>query len=181
MSSLVKRLAYEAAEPFGRVGAEIVRKGVPLLASMICLVVSAVFLTIALANFLYRMTGAETEAAIIGGVYLFAAILASVIARRGRKMPETGAEAPSPPARKLSGQKLSGQPPTQPRSAPDFSEQIDRVIAPALNTLGDAGLARERAILEAVSAAAKELKPAAGVVFAIITGVLIGRRLTKRP
>lgn len=184
MSSLVKHLASEAAEPFERLFAQIVRKGVPLFAAVACLATSAVFLTIALADFLHRTTGAEAEAAIIGGVYLCAAIIAFVIvARRKNALPNAGRGLPDArgESRPRPLESEARQLAPEPKQTSDFSRQIDGIIAPVLNILHDAGLERERAMLAAGAATAKELKPVVGVAFAIITGILIGRRLSKRP
>jgi hypothetical protein len=178
MTSVIKRLADDAAEPFERLGTQLLRRGASLIVGIACLVVSLVFLTAALNNFLQNVVGPEIATLCVGGIYLCAAILLFIFAAIGlQESSVSNQENPHP----LPITSKVEQPPSQPQGESEFTRQIDGIIAPVLNVLRDAGLERERAMLVAGSAITKELTPLTGVVFAVVAGFLLGRGLRTRP
>jgi hypothetical protein len=178
MSSLVNGLARDAAEPFERLGARILRQGAFFMFGFPCLLVSLVFLTIALNDFLQTRAGTEIAALSIGGAYLSLAFisLAAGVAMRGR--PDPGQETTVATKVEAAGEEMA---PRQSNDPSEFIRQIDGIVEPILGVLHDAGLQRERAALLAGAAIAKELKPLTGVVFALVTGFILGRKLHERP
>ena len=179
MSSLVNGLARDAAEPFERLGARFLRQGALFIFSLACLLVSLVFLTIALNDFLQARAGTEIAALSIGGAYLSLAFISlAVVGVAMRDTPDSGQETPIAPRVKVAGEETA---PMQSNAPSEFARQIDDVVAPILGVLRDAGLERERAALLAGAAIAKELKPLTGVAVAIVTGFILGRKLHARP
>ena len=67
MSSLIKGLARDASEPLEQLGARFLRQGALFIFGLSCLLVSLVFLTIALDDFLQTRAGTEIAALSIGG------------------------------------------------------------------------------------------------------------------
>jgi hypothetical protein len=161
----IKRLAHEAAEPFERIGAQLLRRGALLILGITCLAVSLAFFTIALYAFLRTVTEPEIATLSVGGIYLCAAVIFLGLARAGTR--------PAIPG-------VVGNTPWQSKGPNGFSRQIDRMIAPVFDALRDAGLERERAMLVAGSSILKEVTPLTGVALAIVTGFVLGRRLRKR-
>jgi hypothetical protein len=179
MSSLIKRLASEAAEPIERTSAHLLKKGALLVSGLSCLVVSLVFFTVALNAYLTSFAGNEISALVIGGAYLSAAlILLLFVGSSSRQAADSGHAMPVPlPIKSASEQIRAAQSSEQ---NDDFSRQIDGVVAPIHDVLRDAGLERERAALLAGAAIAKELKPLKSMVLALATGVVLGRSLRMR-
>ena len=177
MSLLINGLARDAAEPFERLGARFLTQGALFIFSLACLLVSLVFLTIALNDFLQTRAGTEIAALSIGGAYLSLAFisLAAGVAMRGR--PDSGQETTVASRVEAAGEAMA---PTQSNDSREFAREIDGIVEPILGVLHDAGLQRERAALLAGAAIAKELKPLTGVAFAIVTGFILGRKLHER-
>jgi hypothetical protein len=177
MSSMIKGLARDAAEPFEQLGARFMRQGALLIFGLSCLLVSLVFLTVALNDFLQTRAGTEIAALSIGGAYLGLAFisLAAGVAMRGR--PDSGQETTVASRVEAAGEEMA---PMQSNAPSEFTRQIDGIVEPILGVLDDAGLRRERAALLAGAAIAKELKPLTGVAFAIVTGFILGRKLHER-
>src|ERR1700730_2483947 len=76
MNSLIRRLAFDAAEPIERLSAQFLKKGALCLSGLACLVVSLVFFTVALNDYVRSIAGSEIAARSIGAAYLsFALIL----------------------------------------------------------------------------------------------------------
>jgi hypothetical protein len=173
MTSLIKRMAYDAAEPFERLGAELFRKSAPVFIAASCLAVSLVFLTAALNDFLRAVAGPEIAALSVGGVYLALALILFLTA--GTEMggaPESGTPVSLPV--KAAAEK------TVAMQSNDFSRLIDGIVAPIHDALREAGLERERATLVAGAAIAKELTPLAGVAVAFVTGLIVRGTLGGR-
>jgi hypothetical protein len=166
MTSLIKRMAYDAAEPFERLGAEVFRKGALVFIGVSCLVVSVVFFTAALNDFLRAVTGPELAALSVGGVYLAFALILFLTAGTGM----IGAQESGTPVALPVTAEAEKPIAMQSKGSSDFSRQIDGIIAPIHDVLRDAGLERERATLMAGAAIAKELTPLTGVAFAFVTG-----------
>ena len=59
MNSLIKRLAYDAAEPIERLSAQFLKKGALCLSGLACLVVSLAFFTVALNDYVRSIAGSE--------------------------------------------------------------------------------------------------------------------------
>lgn len=179
MSSLVNGLARDAAEPFERLGARFLRQGALFIFGLSCLLVSLVFLTIALNDFLQARAGTEIAALSIGGAYLSLAFISLVVVGVGlRETPDSGQETTVASRVEAAGEEMA---PTQSNAPSEFTRQIDGIVEPILGVLHDAGLGRERAALLAGAAIAKELKPLTGVAFALVTGFILGRKLHERP
>jgi hypothetical protein len=178
MSSLIKGLARDAAEPLEQLGARFLRQGALFIFGVFCLLVSLVFLTVALNDFLQRREGTEIAALTIGGAYLsLAFVLLAVVGVAMRGTPDSGQETPIPSRVEAAGEELA---PMQSNAPSEFTRQIDGIVEPILGILHDAGLRREHAALLAGAAIAKELKPLTGVAFAIVTGFILGRKLHER-
>jgi hypothetical protein len=179
MSSLIKRIAYDAAEPFERLSATFLRKATLFLLGLSGLLVSFVFLTIALNDFLQSLAGTEIAALIVGGVYLSLALISlTFVGIAMRDTPDSRQGAPVAPRVKAAGEEMAELQSDEPR---EFARQIDDIVTPMLDVLHDAGLERERATLVAGAAIVKELKPLTGVAFAIVTGFIVGRSFRARP
>jgi hypothetical protein len=177
MTSLIKQLAHDATEPFERLGVQLLRRGAPLVVAVSCLVVSAVFLTAALNNFLQELIGSQLATLSVGGIYLCAAAVSFIFSATGRqKSPVSEQDSP----RTFQMRTEAAQPPAPTEGVSAFSQQIEGIVAPMLGVLHDAGLERERAALLAAAAIAKELKPVTCVAFALVTGFVVGQRLHKR-
>jgi hypothetical protein len=177
MTSPIKQLAGDAAQPFEQMGAQLLRNGALLIVAIACLAVGLAFFTIALYGFLRSVAEPEIVAVIIGGVYLCAAAFFAAFARTGtQKVPDPGERSRGslPPAASA-----AEKAPWQSEAPNGFSHQIDRVIAPVFNVLGEAGLERERAMLVAASSVVKEITPLAAVALAIVAGFALGRRLQR--
>ena len=69
MNSLIKRLAYDAAEPIERLSAQFLKKGALCLSGLACLVVSLAFFTVALNDYVRSIAGSEIAALSIGAAY----------------------------------------------------------------------------------------------------------------
>jgi hypothetical protein len=178
MNSLIKRIAQDAAEPFERLSAGFLRKATLFLLGLSGLLVSFVFLTIALNDFLRSLAGTEI-AFIVGGIYSSLALISlTFVGIAMRRAPESGEGTPVATNVKAAGEAMAKMPSDEPR---EFARQIDDIVAPILDVLRDEGLERERATLVAGAAIAKELKPLMGVAFAIITGFIAGRSFRARP
>jgi hypothetical protein len=179
MSSMIKGLARDAAEPFEQLGARFMRQGALFIFGLACLLVSLVFLTVALNDFLQTRAGTEVAALSIGGAYLSLAFISLVVVGVGlRETPDSGQETTIAPRVEAAGEETAPVPSNAPS---EFARQIDDVVAPILGVLRNAGLERERAALLAGAAIAKELKPLTGVAFALVTGFILGRKLHERP
>jgi hypothetical protein len=177
MTSPIKRLAHHAAEPYERMGAQLLRRGALLILAIACFAVSLAFFTIALYGFLRSVAEPEIAAVIIGGVYLCAAVFFAAFARTGtQKAPDPGEGSDGSLLAVSSAVKKT---PWQSKAPNGFSREIDRVIAPVFNVLGEAGLERERAMLVAASSVVKEITPLAAVALAIVAGFALGRRLQR--
>jgi hypothetical protein len=136
-----------------------------------------VFFTIALNDFLRAVAGPEIAAVSVGGFYLAFALILLLLAGSGMGGgPASGTPVALPV--KAAAEKTVA---TQSKDSTDFSRQIDGIIAPIHDALREAGLERERATLVAGAAIAKELTPLAGVAFAFVTGIMLGRKLGRRP
>jgi hypothetical protein len=173
MTSSIKRLAHDAAEPFERMGAPLLRRGVLLISAITFLVVSLVFFTTALYDFLRTLTEPEIATLSVGVIYLCTAVILLVFTGTGTH------EVPDP------GQGSHGslsiiKSAVEQKGSKEFSRQVDGIVAPVLNALRDTGLERERAMLVAGSAIIKEVTPLTGVAFAIVIGLVVGQRLRKR-
>jgi hypothetical protein len=176
MTSLIKRMAHDAAEPFERLGAELFRKAALVFIGLCCLVASLVFFTAALNDFLRAVTGPEIAALSVGGVYLAFALILFLTAGTGMgEAPESRTPVALPV--KAAAEKTVA---VQPKESSELSRQIDGIIAPINDALRDAGLERERATLMAGAAIAKEFTPWMGVTFAFVTGIMVGRKLLER-
>jgi hypothetical protein len=177
MTSPIKRLARDAAQPFEQMGAQLLRRGALLILAVTCFAVSLAFFTIALYGFLLGIVEPEIAAVIVGGVYLCTAILFAVFARTAtQKAPDPGGRSRGAlPAVASAGEKS----PWQSQASKGFSRQVDRIIAPVFNVLREAGLERERAMLVAASSVVKEITPLAAVALAIVAGFALGRRLQR--
>jgi hypothetical protein len=70
MNSLIKRLAFDAAEPIERLSAQFLKKGALCLSGLACLVVSLAFFTVALNDYVRSIAGSEIAALSIGAAYL---------------------------------------------------------------------------------------------------------------
>jgi hypothetical protein len=178
MSSLVNGLARYAAEPFERLGARFARQCALFIFGLSCLLVSLVFLTVALYDFLQTWEGAKIAALSIGGAYLsLACVSLAVVGVAMRGTPDSGRETPVLSRVEAADEEMA---PMQSNAPSEFARQIDDVVEPIVGVLDDAGLRRERVALLAGAAIAKELKPLTGVAFAIVTGFILGRKLHER-
>ena len=199
MNSLIKRLAYDAAEPIERLSAQFLKKGALCLSGLACLVVSLAFFTVALNDYVRSIAGSEIAALSIGAAYLsFALILFTVATSAFQQLPDTnsamsasfksGAEEPINSGTKepiksgteemmLSRSIEMSSPSVE---AVEFSRQIDGIVAPIDDVLRSAGLERERATLLAGAAIANELKPLTSVAFALVAGFIVGRNVRAR-
>jgi uncharacterized membrane protein YkgB len=178
MSSVIKGLAHDAVEPIERLGARFLRQGALFIFSLACLLVSLVFLTIALYDFLQAREGTEIAALSIGGAYLSLAFISIAVAGVAmRDTPDSGHETTIASKGEAAGEEMA---PMQSNAPSEFTRQIDGIVEPILGVLHDAGLRRERAALLAGAAIAKGLTPLTGVAFAIVTGFILGRKLHER-
>jgi hypothetical protein len=199
MNSLIKRLAFDAAEPIERLSAQFLKKGALCLSGLACLVVSLAFFTVALNDYVRSIAGSEIAALSIGAAYLsFALILFTVATSAFQQLPDTnsamsasfksGAEEPINSGTKepiKSGAEKMTLSRSVEMSSPsiesaEFSKQIDGIVAPIDDVLRSSGLERERATLLAGAAIAKELKPLTSVVFALVAGFIVGRIMRAR-
>jgi hypothetical protein len=199
MNSLIRRLAFDAAEPIERLSAQFLKKGALCLSGLACLVVSLAFFTVALNDYVRSIAGREIAALSIGAAYLsFALILFTVATSAFQQLPDTnsamsasfksGAEEPINSGTKepiKSGAEKMTLSRSVEMSSPsiesaEFSKQIDGIVAPIDDVLRSSGLERERATLLAGAAIAKELKPLTSVVFALVAGFIVGRNMRVR-
>ena len=199
MNSLIKRLAYDAAEPIERLSAQFLKKGALCLSGLACLVVSLAFFTVALNDYVRSIAGNEIAALSIGAAYLsFALILFTVATSAFQQLPDTnsamsasfksGAEEPinsgTEEPIKSGAEKMTLSRSVEMSSpsieSAEFSKQIDGIVAPIDDVLRSSGLERERATLLAGAAIAKELKPLTSVVFALVAGFIVGRNMRAR-
>jgi hypothetical protein len=172
MTLLIKRMADEAAEPLERRGTQFLKKGALFILGLACLMVSVIFFTIALNDFLRAIAPPEVAAVSVGGLYLAFALVLFLPAGTGMGGPrESGTPVAFPV--KAAAEKTS-------KESSELSRQIDGIIAPIHDALREAGLERERATLVAGAAIAKELTPLARVAFAFVTGIMLGRNLGRR-
>jgi hypothetical protein len=177
MSSLMRRLAYDAAEPFERLSAQFIKKGALFMFGVLSLVVSLVFFTVALNEWLKSLAGTEIAALGIGLAYLSLGLALLVpLSSASRQSPDAdhATPAPSPPKPEVETAAHAGL-------ASEFSRQIDGVLVPICDVMRDAGLERERATLLAGAAIAKELNPLTGVAFALVAGFILGRTMRVGP
>jgi hypothetical protein len=171
MTSLVKRLAQDAAEPFERLGAQFFKKAALFISGFSCLMVSLVFFTFALTHYLLAIAGTEIAARSVGGLYLAFALILLLLGGSGtRRRPESGTPV-ALPAKAAAETTVA----TQSKDSSNFSRQLDGIVVPIHDALREAGLERERATLMAGAAIAKELTPLASVAFAFVTGIMLGR------
>jgi hypothetical protein len=140
---------------------------------------SLVFFTAALNDYLRAVAGPEIAALSVGGVYLAFALILFLTAGTGRgraQAQESGTPVVLPVM--AAAEKTVA---VQSKESSELSRQIDGIIAPIHDALRDAGLGRERATLVAGAAIAKEFTPLAGVAFAFVTGIMLGRNLGRLP
>jgi hypothetical protein len=181
MNSLIKRLAFDAAEPIERLSAQFLKKGALCLSGLV--VVSLAFFTVALNDYVRSIAGS------IGAAYLsFALILFTVTTLGFRQPPDTngpdsfksGAEEPIKSGAEKMALSRSIEMSSPSVEAVEFSRQIDGIVTPIDDVLRSAGLERERATLLAGAAIAKELKPLTSVAFALVAGFIVGRNMRAR-
>ena len=199
MNSLIKRLAFDAAEPIERLSAQFLKKGALCLSGLACLVVSLAFFTVALNDYVRSISGSDIAALSIGAAYLsFALILFTVATSAFQQLPDTnsamsasfksGAEEPinsgTEEPIKSGAEKMTLSRSVEMSSpsieSAEFSKQIDGIVATIDDVLRSAGLERERATLLAEAAIAKELKPLKSVAFALVAGFIVGRNMRPR-
>jgi hypothetical protein len=92
MNSLIKRLAFDAAEPIERLSAQFLKKGALCLSALACLVVSLAFFTVALNDYVRSIAGSEIAALSIGAAYLSFALILFIVTTFGfdsRQTPTT--------------------------------------------------------------------------------------------
>ena len=87
MNSLIKRLAYDAAEPVERLSAQFLKKGALCLSGLACLVVSLAFFTVALNDYVRSIAGSQIAALSIGAVYLSFALILFTVTTFGFRQP----------------------------------------------------------------------------------------------
>ena len=195
MNSLIKRLAFDAAEPIERLSAQFLKKGALCLSGLACLVVSLAFFIVALNDYVRSIARSEIAALSIGAAYLsFALILFTVTISGFRQPPNTspdtnsamsasfksGAEEPIKSGAEKMPLSRSIEMSSPSVESVEFSRQIDGIVAPIDDVLRSAGLERERATLLAGAAIAKELKPLTSVAFALVAGFIVGRNVRAR-
>ncbi len=182
MNSLIKGLAR--AEPFERFGARRLRRGAVFIIGLFSLLVSLVFMTLALNDFLRTRVGTEIAALSIGGAYLCIALISlAFVGTAMRSKPESVDGTPvGTKVKTVAGETALGKEPAEVQSVEPktFARQIDDLVAPVLDVLHDGGLERERAALVAGAAITKELRPLMGAAFAIAAGFVLGRTLGER-
>jgi hypothetical protein len=87
MNSLIKRLAFDAAEPIERLSAQFLKKGALCLSALACLVVSLAFFTVALNDYDWSIAGSEIAALSIGAAYLSFALILFTVTTFGFRQP----------------------------------------------------------------------------------------------
>ena len=196
MNSLIKRLAYDAAEPIERLSAQFLKKGALCLSGLGCLVVSLAFFTVALNDYDWSIAGSEIAALSIGAAYLSFALILFTVTTFGFRQPldtngpdtnsamsasfKSGAEEPIKSGAEKMTLSRSIEMSSPSVESVEFSRQIDGIVAPIDDVLRSAGLERERATLLAGAAIAKELKPLTSVAFALVAGFIVGRNMRAR-
>jgi len=176
MNSLIKRLAFDAAEPIERLSAQFLKKGALCLSGLACLVVSLAFFTVALNDYVRSIAGSEIAALSIGAAYLSFALILFIVTTFGFRQPrdtngpdsfksgaqepiKSGAEEPIKSGAEKMTLSRSVEMSSPSIESAEFSKQIDGIVAPIDDVLRSAGRERERATLLAGAAIAKELKP----------------------
>lgn len=161
MFGLLARIAGGAVSPLvdqlTAFGAGLLKKLALLLLAAVCLAVVAAALTLAFGLWIATLAGPIVGVLAVAGLYLVVAIVALVLAFRGRK-PSThtanGAESAEEPTR---------------------SARVDQFTAPVLDLLQRFGFRREQLAVLVGAGLAKQLKPIPLVGVAIVAGFLIGR------
>ena len=179
MRSLIRRLAYDAAEPFERLSAHFIKKGALFAIGVFCLAVSLVFVTVALDEWLKSVAGTEIAALGVGLAYLSLGLVLLVpisSASRASADADHAKPVPLPPKPEV---ETAAMPHSSPAS--EFSRQIDGILVPVCDVMRDAGLERERATLLAGAAIAKELTPLTAIACGLVAGFILGRTMTVRP
>jgi hypothetical protein len=179
MTSLVSRIAEEAAVPIARLSGTLFIKAALFILALASAGASAALLTIALLMELEPLTGALYAMLIVGVLYLVVAIaLASAVVLW--KWPDM-----QEPAGPLGFAETPVKNGTQNRGArnppaPEMAHAFDRAAAPLLDLLHEQGMDRERLALAAGVSFAKELKPLPmmGVVLAL--GIALGHFARRR-
>lgn len=172
MNGLINQLVTQATAPVGEMSARLFKKAVLTFVLMNCMFAGAIFLTIAFFVVVQPLAGTAIAAAGMGGLYLGAAIICTVILSRdggGQAAPAAVASSPIP--------ETQGHPTPQKRA---LANNIDEAVAPILDILRDSGLDHERRALEAGASIAKQLHPFSLTVLAIVAGFILSRVLKQR-
>ena len=163
MMKLLARLVGGAVAPIvdrlAAVGASLARKLALLLVTTLCFLVALVALTIAFDLWVASLAGPIVGALAVAGVYLAIGATTAILALR-----------PTVAKRVEAGERSAASTAADQRGA-----QIDRFIAPLLNTLRNLGLRREQMAVLAGASVAKQLRPVALVGLAIVAGFVFGR------
>ena len=167
MNALIKRLIHEATAPVEKMSARLFKKAVLFFVALSCLFVSSIFLTIALFIFIQTSAGTTIAALATSSLYFGAAAICITVASR-----ESSGHTASAPAASNRVAEIPGDSPPQNLA---FANNIDEVVAPVLEILGDAGFEREHLALAAGAEIAKQLHPFSLVAFAIVAGFVLGR------
>ena len=163
MMNLLARLIGGAVAPLvdrlAALGASLARKLALFLVAAVCFVIVLVALTIAFDLWIAKLAGPIVGALAVAGVYLVVGVAAALLAIR-----------PAAPKRVEAAKQTAAHAAADQRGA-----QIDRFIAPLLNTLRGLGLRREQLAVLAGASVAKQLRPVPLVGLAILAGFLFGR------
>lgn len=177
MTSLVKQLAYGAAEPLERLVSKFLKTAVLVIFGLSCLITSLALFTVALYEYLHTVAGPELAATSVAGLYVVCALVSFLLA----KMQDANEKATQQANEKAQALPFVAEDATasamQSRQSNKFSRQIDGIVAPIHDALHEAGLERERAMFLAGAAIAKELTPLAAVAVTFVFGVMVGRTM----
>lgn len=139
MNSLIKGLERDAAEPFEQAGTRLLRKGTLFAFCLSCLLVSVVFMTLALYDFLLTVTGTKIAALSIGGAYFGIALMSlAFVGTAMRSKPESDEATPVATKVKVLGRETAlGKETAEIQSVEprEFARQIDNIVAPILDIL----------------------------------------------
>jgi hypothetical protein len=179
MTSLLSRIAEDAAAPVARLSGTLFIKATFFVLALASAGASAALLTIALLMELEPLIGALYAMLIVGALYLVAAVaLASAVVLW--KWPNAH-EAPAPLGFTETGVKKEGrEPAARNQPAPEMAHAFDRAAAPLLDLLHEQGMDRERLVLAAGVGLAKELRPWPMIGAVLALGVALGHFTRQR-
>ncbi|WP_034991787.1 hypothetical protein [Beijerinckia mobilis] len=180
MMPYFQRLARDAAAPLIEFGVTLAKKIALLLFAALFLLLSLIFLTIALFGWIASLIGQPLAALCVGGAYLLCAVLALVLALR-KPAPVEPVSLRERLAAAEAEERAQEKTEAEREQAARTAAEIDELVVPLLSFLQDSGLERERLAVLAGASIAKQLHGYTLIAAGMIAGFFAGRFFLRKP